>query len=76
MASEMARALASLPGAKGVSPEVGATLVALDPALANMFGYDSDLKGATSGTASFSMEFSHYAEVAEALADIPKPEKK
>jgi elongation factor G len=29
-----------------------------------------------SGTASFSMEFSHYAEVAEALADIPKPEKK
>jgi elongation factor G len=44
--------------------------------LANLFGYTSDLRGATSGTASFSMEFSHYAEVREELADIPKPEKK
>jgi elongation factor G len=44
--------------------------------LANMFGYINDLRGATSGTASFTMEFSHYAEVREELADIPKPDKK
>ena len=44
--------------------------------LANVVGYTSDLRGATSGTASFSMEFSHYQEVAEELADIPKALKK
>ena len=44
--------------------------------LANLFGYTSDLRSATAGTASFSMEFSHYAAVPEDLADIPKPEKK
>jgi elongation factor G len=44
--------------------------------LANLFGYTSDLRGATGGTASFSMEFSHYAAVREELADLPKPDKK
>jgi len=44
--------------------------------LANLFGYTSDLRGATSGKASFSMEFSHYQEVREELADLPKPDKK
>ncbi len=44
--------------------------------LANLFGYTSDLRGATAGTASFSMEFSHYAEVREELADIPKQQEK
>jgi elongation factor G len=43
--------------------------------LANLFGYTSDLRNATSGTASFSMEMSHYAPVREELADIRKPEK-
>ncbi|MCI0699849.1 MAG: elongation factor G [Planctomycetia bacterium] len=40
--------------------------------LANLFGYTSDLRSATAGTASFSMEFSHYAAVREELADLPK----
>lgn len=40
--------------------------------LAELFGYTSDLRSATAGTASFSMEFSHYAPVREELADIPK----
>ena len=44
--------------------------------LANLFGYTSDLRGATSGTARFSMEFSHYAPVKEELADLPEPTKK
>jgi elongation factor G len=40
--------------------------------LAELFGYTSDLRGATSGTASFAMEPSHYAPVKEELADIRK----
>lgn len=40
--------------------------------LACLFGYTSDLRGATSGTASFVMEPSHYAPVREELADIRK----
>jgi elongation factor G len=59
-----------------ISSDKGRGMIKAKVPLANMFGYDSDLKSATSGTASFSMEFSHYAEVPEALADIPKPEKK
>ena len=38
--------------------------------LASLFGYTSDLRGATSGTASFTMEPSHYAAVREELADL------
>ena len=44
--------------------------------LANLFGYTSDLRSATAGTASFSMEFSHYAAVREELADLPKKDEK
>ena len=38
--------------------------------LAALFGYISDLNNLTSGTASFSMEPSHYAPVKEELADL------
>jgi elongation factor G len=38
--------------------------------LAELFGYTSELRNFTSGTASFSMEPSHYASVKEELADI------
>ncbi len=37
--------------------------------LAEMFGYVNDLRSMTSGRASYSMEFSHYAEVPKNLAD-------
>jgi elongation factor G len=40
--------------------------------LAELFGYTSDLRNFTSGTASFSMEPSHYAPVREELADLRK----
>lgn len=43
--------------------------------LAELFGYTTDLRGSTQGTASFTMEFSHYAEVKEELAHLPKKEK-
>ncbi len=38
--------------------------------LAELFGYTSELRNFTSGTASFTMEPSHYAAVKEELADI------
>lgn len=38
--------------------------------LAELFGYTSELRNFTSGTASFSMEPSHYAQVKEELADL------
>ena len=38
--------------------------------LAELFGYTSELRNFTSGTASFSMEPSHYAPVREELADL------
>jgi elongation factor G len=38
--------------------------------LAELFGYTSQLRNFTSGTASFSMEPSHYAPVKEELADL------
>jgi elongation factor G len=38
--------------------------------LAELFGYTSELRNSTSGTASFSMEPSHYAPVKEELADL------
>jgi elongation factor G len=50
-----------------------ATVTAQVP-LANLFGYTSDLRSATRGQASFSMEFSHYSPVPVELADIPGPD--
>ncbi|HZU36027.1 MAG TPA: elongation factor G [Gemmataceae bacterium] len=38
--------------------------------LAELFGYTSELRNFTSGTASFTMEPSHYATVKEELADL------
>ena len=50
------------------------TIMAQVP-LAELFGYTTDLRGSTSGTASFTMEPSHYAEVKEELADLPVKKK-
>jgi elongation factor G len=54
------------------SEDKGISQVTAKVPLANLFGYTSDLRSATKGQASFSMEFSHYAPVAAELADIPK----
>ena len=37
--------------------------------LAQMFGYATDLRGATQGRATYSMEFAHYSEVPATIAD-------
>ena len=53
------------------SEEKGVASVMAKIPLANLFGYTSDLRSATKGQASFSMEFSHYAPVSVELADLP-----
>lgn len=53
------------------SEEYGVAQVSAKVPLANLFGYTSDLRSATKGQASFSMEFSHYAPVPVELADLP-----
>jgi elongation factor G len=58
------------------SEDKGVAQVMAKVPLANLFGYTSDLRSATKGQASFSMEFSHYAPVSVELADIPKPDAK
>jgi len=59
------------------SEDKGVALVMAKVPLANLFGYTNDLRSATKGQASFSMEFSHYAPVSVELADLPKvPVKK
>jgi elongation factor G len=58
------------------SEDKGVAQVTAKVPLANLFGYTSDLRSATKGQASFSMEFSHYASVPVELADIPKPDAK
>ncbi len=42
LACEIASALASLPGARGVAPEVASTLIGLDPSLANTYSAAAD----------------------------------
>ena len=37
--------------------------------LAEMFGYVTELRSMTQGRATFSMEFSHYAEVPKSIAE-------
>jgi elongation factor G len=58
------------------SEDKGVAQVVAKVPLANLFGYTSDLRSATKGQASFSMEFSHYAPVSIELADIPKKDDK
>ncbi|MGE3805540.1 MAG: elongation factor G [Gemmataceae bacterium] len=55
------------------SLDKGRCVVSAHIPLAELFGYTSELRNFTSGTASFSMEPSHYAPVSEELADLPVP---
>ena len=50
--------------------EHGLQVVKADAPLAEMFGYITTLRTLTQGRGTFNMEFSHYAEVPAALADI------
>jgi elongation factor G len=55
---------------EGITPRVGgvAAIAALVP-LSEMFGYATDLRSATQGRATFTMEFDHYAQVSQTLRE-------
>ncbi len=54
---------------KGQEPKGGAVSVTADVPLSEMFGYVTQLRTITSGRASSTMEFSHYAPVPKGLAE-------
>jgi elongation factor G len=54
---------------KGMEPRNGVQVIAADVPLASMFGYTTDLRSATQGRATSTMQFAQYAEVPSALAD-------
>ncbi|MFN8633340.1 MAG: elongation factor G [Chloroflexota bacterium] len=52
---------------QGMDPRGNTQTVRAQVPLAEMFGYATDLRSATSGRASYSMEFSHYSPVPKAV---------
>jgi elongation factor G len=52
----------------GMELRAGAHLVRADVPLAAMFGYVNSLRSMTQGRATYTMQFSHYAEVPDAVA--------
>jgi len=54
---------------KGMDTRSGAQLIKADVPLSELFGYVTDLRTITSGRASASLTFSHYAPVPKNLAD-------
>ncbi len=53
----------------GMEDAPGGKIVRAEVPLAQMFGYATDLRSATQGRASYSMEFAKYQEVPAAIAD-------
>jgi elongation factor G len=55
---------------EGIEPRIGgvSAITALIP-LSEMFGYATDLRSATQGRATFTMEFDHYAQVSQSLKE-------
>jgi elongation factor G len=54
---------------KGMDTRAGAQIIKADVPLSELFGYVTDLRTITSGRASASLTFSHYAPVPKNLAD-------
>jgi elongation factor G len=54
---------------QGSDERGGSQIIRSHVPLAEMFGYVNDLRSMTSGRASYSMEFSHYAEVPRNIAE-------
>jgi elongation factor G len=53
----------------GMEPRAGVQVIAAEVPLATMFGYATDLRSATQGRATFTMQFGHYAPVPAHLAE-------
>jgi elongation factor G len=54
---------------KGMEDRSGAKVIDSDVPLAEMFGYSTDLRSATQGRATFTMQFSHYESVPSGVSD-------
>jgi elongation factor G len=53
----------------GMEPRAGVQVIGSEVPLSTMFGYATDLRSATQGRATFTMQFSHYAPVPAQLAE-------
>jgi elongation factor G len=53
----------------GMEGRGNSQIVRANVPLAEMFGYATELRSMTSGRATYSMEFSHYAEMPGSLAE-------
>jgi elongation factor G len=53
---------------QGTENRAGSNVIRVEVPLAQMFGYATDLRSRTQGRATFTMHFSHYAELPAALA--------
>ncbi len=54
---------------QGMEPRAGIQVVTAQVPLAEMFQYSNSLRSATQGRASYTMQFSHYAQVPTQIAD-------
>ncbi len=54
---------------KNLENRKGLQIVQAEVPLATMFGYATDLRSATQGRATFSMQFDHYEPVPQSLAE-------
>ncbi len=52
----------------GMEPRAGAQVIRARVPLSEMFGYATDLRSSTQGRATYTMQFSHYAEVPASIA--------
>jgi len=59
----------------GMEERGGSQVIRANVPLAEMFGYVNDLRSMTSGRASYSMEFSHYAELPRTIAEEIKAKR-
>jgi elongation factor G len=54
---------------QGMTPRPGVQVISAQVPLAQMFGYATDLRSRTQGRATYTMQFSHYAQVPKQVAE-------
>src|SRR5713101_3108930 len=54
---------------QGMNPRPGVQVITAQVPLAQMFGYATDLRSRTQGRATYTMQFSHYAQVPKQVAE-------
>src|SRR5512137_1757171 len=54
---------------QGMNPRAGVQVITAQVPLAQMFGYATDLRSRTQGRATYTMQFGHYAQVPNSIAE-------